>query len=101
MTRILPFLILAAVCFALIGDWPYSAYRMGRWVVMLFSLWAVSEYHKTRPLIVVPMVALAVLFNPIAPIHFKRPTWQALDGLAGVVFLATGFYVRRATPSAP
>ena len=42
-------------------------------------------------------MALAILFNPIAPIHFSRETWQTLDIAAAVVMVLAVAVMEMAT----
>ena len=46
-----------------------------------------------EPIVAQPTVylfgAVAVLFNPLAPIHLSRGTWQVLDPAAAIAFLVT------------
>lgn len=41
------------------------------------------------------LIAMAILFNPLIPIHFSRATWFYLDIIAAVAFLAHLVFVRR------
>jgi hypothetical protein len=66
---------------------PYSYYTVLRWLacsaaVVLVWRGAVQGFKWAWAL-----VPLAILFNPIAPIHFSRDTWQFLDIAAAVVMV--------------
>jgi hypothetical protein len=79
-------LIAACALFLAIGRWPYSYYQILRWAVCIIAAYgAFRAFDLGRNAWAWTFVALAVLFNPIAPIHFARDTWKALDGLAGIV----------------
>ncbi|QEC68744.1 hypothetical protein FRZ67_16055 [Panacibacter ginsenosidivorans] len=59
---------------------PYSYYQIMRWVVCIgFAAFAYTEYKAQKIYIAVPCIAIAILFNPIAPIHFTKPTWKPID----------------------
>ncbi len=77
------------------GVWPYGYYILLRWVVTgtaLFVLWTAYELKKTSWLWVIGMVAL--LFNPIAPIHLDKETWVVLDLIVAGLFLASIFKIK-------
>ncbi len=52
------------------------------------------EAHPSRCRMLALLGAVAVLFNPILPIHFSRDAWQVVDGLAAAVFLVTGLRIK-------
>jgi hypothetical protein len=94
---------------AIAGKHPYLFYTQLRWIccavfilsVFAFVYSAIDEYRswKYKSPSVVPAVmfhlaiaalfaAGAVLFNPVAPFHFRRETWLLLDKLSlGVVIV--------------
>lgn len=80
------------------GIWPYSYYQILRWVVTIVALYSAYSAYKiqnTKWLYI--MGAIAILFNPIAPIYLKKETWQVLDFItAGVFFISLKkIYVRK------
>lgn len=67
----------------------YWVYQLSRWGVCAAAVFgAVTLAGKPWQW---PLWALAVLFNPIAPIHFGRDVWQILDGVAALVFIIATF----------
>lgn len=62
---------------------PYGYYTFTRIVVCGFSAFvAWSSWEDERPVARAGAIALgllAVLFNPLIPIHLKRDTWFVLD----------------------
>ena len=80
---------------------PYGYYKLLRWVVCGASAYAGSiafeDEHKKRVWI---FGIIAVLFNPIIPVHLDRDTWAAID-LATAGVLAVSLYaVREKRPPA-
>ena len=75
----------SALCLAVLR-WPYSYYTMLRWAVCIIAAYgafrAFDAGRKTWPWV---FGALAVLFNPLAPMHFARATWTVLDFLAALI----------------
>jgi hypothetical protein len=83
-------LVPAAMLLLALAPFPYAYYRLLRLVVCIccgivayrvydeegFSFWAIS------------IGLLAILFNPLIPIHFSREIWAALDAASGGVLFA-------------
>ncbi len=77
------------------GIWPYGYYILLRWVVTgtaLFILWTAYELKKTSWLWIMGIIAL--LFNPIAPIHLDKETWVVIDLIVAGLFLVSIFKVK-------
>jgi hypothetical protein len=82
--------IAAGALFLAVRRWPYGYYSVLRWAVCIIGAYgahrAFNGNNRTWAWI---FVALAVLFNPIAPIYLARKTWNLLDALAAVVLLVS------------
>ena len=76
----------AAFAFVAIADIPYGYYRVRRWVVCAVAI-ASALRLKDSPGWMWGMGFVAVVFNPIAPIHFDKTVWRVLDGGTGLFFL--------------
>ena len=74
---------------------PYGYYTFARIVTCLaFALLAYSAYQGTPPEL--PWIAvfalLAVLFNPVIPVHLTKKIWMVLDlGAAAIIVVHLGF----------
>jgi len=83
--------------FAVTGKHPYSFYTLLRWICCaVFAYSAFTAHEKNR----VPWAwifgVLAVLFNPIMPVHLQRDTWQMIDWLTiGVIVVAAVSFLPR------
>ncbi len=78
------------------GIWPYGYYILLRWVVTgtaFFALWAAYELKKQSWIWI--MGAVALLFNPIAPIHLDKDTWVVLDFIVAGLFLTSIFKIKK------
>jgi hypothetical protein len=83
---------------ALIDGLPYGFFKLLRIVVcvasvamVVYSYNARTEYEWISWL----FIGMAILFNPILPIHLSRKTWVVIDFIAGVVFLVFGFLQKK------
>lgn len=84
-----------------VRHWPYDYYTVLRWVVCVVGAYgACCAFNGGNRIWAWIFGSLAVLFNPVAPLHFARKTWNLLDVLAAMVLLlslvVTGNRVRRA-----
>jgi hypothetical protein len=87
--HLIPAAIATVVLLGAICTWPYAYYQIMRWVVCAAAVFTAYQGYATRHLWGAWAFGLvAVLFNPIAPIHLTRHAWQVLDPAAALLFLA-------------
>src|SRR5438552_5206733 len=75
---------------AVTGKHPYSFYTLLRWICCAVFVYSAFTARETNRL---PWAwifgVLAVLFNPILPVHLRRDRWQTVDWAAiGVIVVA-------------
>lgn len=78
--------------------WPYGYYILLRWVVALsalFLLWLAYDLKKTFWLF--SMGIVAILFNPIIPVHLNKETWVIIDFVVAILFLVSIFKIKLKT----
>jgi len=97
---ILPkFLLIAAVVLfvAVIPVWPYGYYTFMRFLVCCVSAYVAFKLNniKRLKLHVVPLVAIAMLFNPLIPVHLSRNIWLPIDIGTGLYFIALVISMKR------
>ena len=93
-------LMTAGLAFLAIADIPYGYYRVLRWVVCAVAITsAIQFYGGQRQGWAWFLGAVAILFNPLVPVHFEKATWQVFDGAAGVVFLCVLYLFRKGDSS--
>jgi hypothetical protein len=82
-------LVLAAagVLIGASGKHPYSYYSVLRWLACSAAVVLIWRGVVQGIKWAWALVPLAILFNPIAPIHFSRETWQTLDIAAAVAMV--------------
>ncbi len=94
---IVPSLISAAML--IIAVFPigeYGYFILLRWIVCLsaaFSAYLAYQSGKEIWMCLIGMVA--VLFNPIAPIHLSKSVWSPIDIVAALLFIANIFVLER------
>jgi hypothetical protein len=86
-----PLLIPAAIAAALLigatGHRPHWYFNLLRWVVCAVAVaFAIYASYTNRTWAGWVFGALAVLFNPVVPVHLARATWRPIDAAAGFAF---------------
>ena len=98
----LPALAAAIFLAVAIGRWPYGYYTLTRWVTCAVAVFvAYSAYDWEKIWAVWCFGFIAILFNPIAPIHLSREIWQPLDIAASVAFVVGIVIVSRSIRTPP
>ncbi len=73
-----------------VADHPYSYYQILRWVTCGVAAYSAFLAYENKKMTWVWIFGItAVLFNPIASIHFERETWQVLDVAAALVMFGS------------
>jgi len=88
----------AIILVVAIARLPYGYYTFARIVTCVTAVLIAVLGFKEPPVIQaasIPLILVAVLFNPFLPIHLARGTWFYLDLVAAGVFLAHLVLVRR------
>jgi len=66
--------------------WPYSYFQILRWVVAMVAIYNAIRANKLNKVQwVYTMGAIAILFNPLFPIHFEKETWVVLDLIVSII----------------
>ena len=78
-----------------LGAWPYAYYQLLRWVVCGVGAYTAYLGFKTDNTgLGWIMVAVAVLFNPIAPIYLSKGTWSLADLVTAIIFFASADFLK-------
>jgi hypothetical protein len=82
-------LILAALLACCLYKMPYSYYNFVRVACCIGFAWlAYKEFLKQRIVTGLILIALAILFNPIAKITMKKDEWNKIDiGIAVILVI--------------
>ncbi len=87
----------AGVLIGALGRHPYSYYTVLRWLACSAAVMLVWRGAVQGAKWAWALVPLAILFNPIAPLHFSVSTWRALDIAAAVVLVLAVILMEVAT----
>jgi hypothetical protein len=80
---------------------PYSYYTLLRWVVCGVAAYVTYVAFQTEKAPGAWLFGImALLFNPIIPVHLSRATWQPIDVLSAIIFIASVFWIQPSSPQA-
>ena len=83
-----PLFIAAALLLLAVAPLPYGYYTLLRIVVCIVFAWAaVVALSQERAALPWALGFVAVLFNPIVPIHLPKVVWVPIDVSAGIFAL--------------
>ena len=87
--HLIPAIIAALILLGALGRWPYGYYQLLRWVTCGAAIFvAFMAYNWQKIWAVWLFGIIAVLFNPIALIHLAKDTWQPIDVICALLFVA-------------
>ena len=95
-------LIPAGMLVLAVGPWPYGYYMLLRVIVFAGGLLlAALTYQRVKQFTIWIglFLIVAIVFNPIVPLHLTREAWLVLD-LAGAALFATHWFVMRESATA-
>lgn len=84
---------IVAIIFLLLAllEWPYGFYTLLKWVVTgvaVYYAYSIYEIIKKTNAWFWTLVAIAILNNPIAPIHLgDKGLWNIIDVIIAIFFL--------------
>jgi len=91
-----PALIAAIMLLIAIAPLPYGYYQFLRWIVCGVAVYiAVSAYGWDKKWATWTFIAVAVLFNPIFPIHLSREVWFPIDIVGSLLFGFSPLYLTK------
>ena len=94
--HLIPCIVAAVILLGALGDWPYGYYQLLRWITCGAAVWvAFLAYDWKKKWAMVLFSILAVLFNPLLPIHLSRDLWQPIDLICSILFVVIGFILKK------
>ena len=79
-----------------LGKWPYGYYTLLRLVTCGAAGYGVYVSHSAGKVgWLWAFILIAVVFNPIIPVHLSREIWQPIDVLTAAALVVAIFSVRQ------
>jgi hypothetical protein len=94
--HLIPAIIAALMLLGTLARWPYGYYQLLRFVVCGVSVYIAFVAYGWKKLWATWLFGfIAVLFNPLIPIHLSRELWQPIDLVCAVLFIAIAFILKK------
>jgi len=92
----IPCVIAAAFLLGALARWPYGYYTLLRWVTCAGAVYVALTAQGWKHIVWVWVFGfVAVLFNPLVPVHLSREIWQPIDVAAAALFVAAAVTLLR------
>jgi hypothetical protein len=96
--HLIPGIIAALMLLGTLAQWPYGYYQLLRLVVCGVAVYiAFTAYGWQKMWAVWLFGFIALLFNPLIPIHLSRELWQPIDVICALLFAVVVFILRKPT----
>jgi hypothetical protein len=87
--HLIPAIVAAVILLLALATWPYGYYQLLRFVVCGVSVYVAFMAYQWQKIWATWLFGfIAVLFNPLIPIHLSRRVWQPIDAICGLIFIA-------------
>jgi len=94
--HLIPAVIAALALLGALAPWPYGYFQLLRFVVCPVSAYVAYFAYNWQKLWATWLFGfIAVLFNPLIPIHLSRELWQPIDTVCALLFAAVAFILRK------
>ena len=85
---LIPAIIAGIMLLLALAPWPYGYYQLLRLVVCGVAVYVAFMAYRWQKMWAVWLFGfIAVLFNPLIPIHLSREIWQPVDIVCGILFM--------------
>jgi hypothetical protein len=85
--HLIPALVVALILLGAVAPLPYVYYQFLRWIVCGVAVFvAVKTYQWGKGWATSLFAIIAVLFNPIVPIHLTKEIWMPIDLACALLF---------------
>ncbi|MHC4538055.1 MAG: DUF6804 family protein [Planctomycetota bacterium] len=96
--HLIPAVIAALMLFGALGNWPYGYYQLLRFVVCGISIFVAFMAYQWQQLWAMWLFGVvAVLYNPLIPIHLPKQVWHTIDVTCAFLFVAISSFLRKPT----
>jgi hypothetical protein len=95
--QLIPSLIAGLMLLGALADWPYGYFQLLRFVVCGAGVFVAHSALTSKKIWAVWLFGfIALLFNPLIPIHLSRELWQPIDVVCAVLFFVMAVFVKKA-----
>ena len=92
----IPAIVAALMLLAALGHWPYGYYVLLRWIVCGAAVFvAINAFGFQQSWATWIFGIVAVLFNPLVPVHLSRQAWAPIDLITASLFILAAFILQR------
>ncbi|MCJ7663519.1 MAG: hypothetical protein MUO24_04695 [Desulfobacterales bacterium] len=96
--QLIPCLVAAAMLLGALADLPYGYYQLLRFVICGVSIYIAFTACNWQKMWAVWLFGfIALLFNPLIPIHLSRELWQPIDIICALLFSAIIIFIKKPT----
>jgi hypothetical protein len=86
--HLIPAVIATIMLLLALAPWPYGYYQLLRFVVCGIAGYVAFMVYSWQKVWAVWLFGfIAVLFNPLIPIHLSREIWQPIDVICALLFV--------------
>lgn len=94
--HLIPAVIVATMLLLALAPWPYGYYQLLRFVVCGVSVYiAFMAYNWQKIWATWLFGFIALLFNPLIPIHLSRELWQPIDVICALMFTVVAITLKK------
>ena len=91
-----PSLIVAVMLLLALVEWPYGYYQLLRFVICGVGVYvAYTAYNWQKMWAMWLFGFIALLFNPLIPIHLSTELWQSIDVICAILFIVVVFILEK------
>ena len=98
--HLIPAIIAALMLLLALAPWPYGYYQLLRFVTCGVAVYVTFMAYRWQKMWAVWLFGfIAVLFNPLIPIHLSREIWQPVDIVCGILFMVIAIILSESVTS--
>lgn len=87
--------VTACLLFWAIASHPYDYYILVRWITFGVGLFCIFiAYGVNNNAWIFLFGLLALIFNPIIPLHLSKNVWHIIDIISGILLIVSVLFVR-------
>ena len=95
---LIPAVIAALILFGALIQWPFGYYQLLRFIVSGISIFLAFMAYRWQKLWAAWLFGfIAILFNPLIPIHLPKYVWHTIDVTCAFLFVAIASILKKPT----